>query len=127
MLRSAEADVEAVSAGCCFGRGAVGFNNWDRVKKQLDAAINKKLAPWTLHDIRRTVATRMGDLGVQPHIIEATLNHISGHRAGVAGIYQRSTYSKEKRAALDTWASHLTTLLAQAEGANVVELNLARK
>jgi hypothetical protein len=69
---------------------------------------------WTLHDIRRTVATRMGDLGVQPHIIEATLNHISGHRAGVAGIYQRSTYAKEKRAALDTWASHLQTLLSGA-------------
>ena len=55
----------------------------------------------------------MGDLGVQPHIIEATLNHISGHRAGVAGIYQRSTYAKEKRAALDTWAAHLQGLLTR--------------
>jgi integrase len=104
-----------------FGRGAGGFNNWDRAKQELDAASG--VAGWTLHDIRRTVATRMGDLGVQPHIIESVLNHISGHRAGVAGIYQRSTYAKEKRAALDTWASHLETLLAGA--ANVVRLKTA--
>ena len=68
----------------------------------------------------------MADIGVQPHIIEAVLNHASGHKRGVAGIYNRSTYSTEKRMALETWASHLTTLLVQAEGANVVELNLAR-
>ena len=44
----------------------------------MDAALPKINQPWTLHDIRRTVATRMGDLGVQPHITEAVLNHISG-------------------------------------------------
>ena len=60
-----------------------------------------------LHDIHR-----MGDLGVDPHIVEAVLNHISGHKRGVAGTYNRSTYAKEKRAALDTWASHLQTLSA---------------
>ena len=47
------------------------------------------MTDWTLHDLRRTVATRMADLGVQPHIIEAVLNHVSGHKAGVAGIYNR--------------------------------------
>ena len=114
------------ASGRCFGRGAVGFNDWDRAKKRLDAAIGKKLTPWTFHDIRRTVATRMADIGVQPHIIEAVLNHVSGHKRGVAGIYNRSTYAAEKRAALQTWATHIATLLAQAEGANVVELNLAR-
>jgi hypothetical protein len=44
---------------------------------------------------------------VLPHVIEAILNHVSGHKAGVAGIYNRSTYPTEKRAALDLWASHL--------------------
>ena len=59
------------------------------------------MSDWTLHDLRRTAATRMADLGVQPHVIEAMLNHVSGHKAGVAGIYNRSTYAAEKRAALD--------------------------
>ena len=49
----------------------------------------------------------MADLGVQPHVIEAVLNHVSGHKAGVAGIYNRSTYAPEKRAALELWAGHL--------------------
>jgi integrase len=68
------------------------------------------MKPWRLHDIRRTVATRMADLGVLPHVIEAILNHISGHRAGVAGIYNRSTYAAEKRAALDLWAQFVVGL-----------------
>jgi hypothetical protein len=46
-------------------------------------------------------------LGVQPHIIEAVINHVSGHKAGVAGIYNRASYSREKREALDLWARHV--------------------
>jgi hypothetical protein len=53
--------------------------------------------------MRRTAATGMADIGVQPHVIEAVLNHVGGHKAGVAGIYNRSTYAAEKRAALDAW------------------------
>ena len=65
---------------------------------------------WTPHDIRRTGATRMGDLGVAPHIVEAVLNHISGFRQGVAGTYQRSKYLAEKRHALDAWAERLAKI-----------------
>ncbi len=61
----------------------------------------------------------MADLGVQPHVIEAILNHVSGHKSGVAGIYNRSTYAAEKRSALELWASHLRVAIAQASGANV--------
>ena len=50
-------------------------------------------AEWRLHDLRRTAATGMAELGVQPHVIEAVLNHVSGHRAGVAGVYNRATYA----------------------------------
>ena len=64
----------------------------------------------TPHDIRRTVATGMGKLGVQPHVIEAVLNHVSGHKAGVAGIYQRHDYLEEKRQALAAWGSHIAGL-----------------
>jgi hypothetical protein len=63
-----------------------------------------------LHDIRRTVATRLADLGVLPHVIEAVLNHVSGHKAGVAGVYNRASYTAEKRAALELWAHEVERL-----------------
>ena len=94
-----------------------------RPKRVLDAACG--VQDWVIHDLRCTVATRMADIGIQPHIIEAVLNHVSGHKAGVAGIYNRSTYAAEKRAALDAWANHLRVILAQAEGANVVAIRKA--
>jgi integrase len=93
-----------------FGRRGGGFGDWARGKAALDARIRKVIG-WTLHDIRRTVATRMAELGVQPHIIEAVLNHVSGHKGGVAGIYNRATYDKEKREALNLWAEHVTALV----------------
>lgn len=68
--------------------------------------------PWTPHDIRRTVATGMAGLGIAPHIVEAVLNHISGFRAGVAGVYNRNQYEPEKRRALDVWAEHLDAIIA---------------
>ncbi|QOF71877.1 site-specific integrase [Aminobacter sp. SR38] len=66
---------------------------------------------WTPHDIRRTVATGMATIGIMPHIVEAVLNHISGFRAGVAGVYNRATYEPEKREALVKWSSHLTSIV----------------
>ena len=89
-----------------FGRGEGGFSGWSRCKERLDRRIGA-LPSFVLHDIRRSVATGMGDLGIQPHVVEAVLNHISGHKAGVAGIYNRNTYEPEKRAALKLWAEHL--------------------
>jgi integrase len=103
-----------------FGVGPNGLGAWSKSKAALDTVCGVK--NWTVHDLRRTAATGMADIGVQPHIIEAVLNHVSGHKAGVAGIYNRSTYANEKRAALDAWAGHLRVILAQAEGANVVKL-----
>ncbi len=97
-----------------FGRGRNGFQGWSKAKKELDDNL-LDIAHWRLHDIRRTVATRMGDLGVQPHIIEAVLNHVSGYKAGVAGIYNRAVYSKEKREALELWANHIEVVLSCAD------------
>jgi hypothetical protein len=59
------------------------------------------IEPWRLHDLRRSDATGMADIGIQPHIIEAVLNHVSGARAGVAGTYNRAAYAPEKKAARD--------------------------
>jgi integrase len=103
-----------------FGEGEGGYSGWSRSKERLDEDCGVK--NWTVHDLRRTAATRMADLGVQPHVIEAILNHVSGHKAGVAGIYNRSTYAAEKRAALDLWANHLQVAIAQADGTNVHKL-----
>jgi integrase len=98
-----------------FGsRSAEGLRHW-AAKVDLDRRLGVAVGSWRLHDIRRSVATRMADLGVQPHIIEATLNHTGGHKAGVAGIYNRSTYEKEKRAALALWADHVRTLVEGGE------------
>jgi hypothetical protein len=60
-------------------------------------------------------------IGIQPHIIEAVLNHISGHKAGVAGVYNRWTYLPEKTHALARWAEHLQAVVAGNAG-NVVPL-----
>jgi integrase len=98
-----------------FGSHTGPFSGWSKAKAALDARVSTALgcppAPWRLHDIRRTVATRLADLGVLPHVIEAILNHISGHKAGVAGVYNRSSYAVEKRAALAMWAERLAHLI----------------
>lgn len=92
------------------------ITSWSRRKLRLDAEITKKLgkplAPWTLHDLRRTAATGMGDIGIQPHVVEAVLNHISGSKRGVAGVYNRSTYAPEKKRALHKWADRLQDIIA---------------
>jgi integrase len=92
-----------------FGRGR-GFSGWSRCKIELDNVV--KLEPFTLHDLRRAGATGMANLGVQPHVIEAVLNHTSGTKSGVAGIYNRSTYEGEKARALEVWDEHLTAVIA---------------
>ncbi len=98
-----------------FGEGAGAFSGWSKGKSALDrrilkarrdaAKVNgasdaKPMPDWRHQDLRRTAATRMADLGIQPHVIEAILNHVSGSKAGVAGVYNRSLYAAEKRAAL---------------------------
>jgi integrase len=94
-----------------FGYGKGGFSEWSRAKKKIDDRI--AIPAWRLHDIRRTVATGMAnDIEILPHIIEAVLNHTSGHKAGVAGIYNHATYLKEKTEALNKWAAHLLGVVA---------------
>jgi integrase len=82
-----------------------GFGDWDGSKVRLDQHL--RIAPWRIHDLRRTAATGMAELGVQPHHVEAVINHISGHKGGVAGIYNRARYADEMRDALQRWADHV--------------------
>lgn len=69
-----------------------------------------KIAHWTLHDLRRTLATGMARLGVQPHCIEALLNHVSGTLSPVTQIYNRHKYLPEARAAAALWEKHIASL-----------------
>jgi integrase len=96
-----------------FGQRSHGFTRWVQDKRALDE--RSGVVNWMVHDIRRSVATKMADIGVQPHIIEAVLNHYSGHRAGVAGTYNRSPYANEIRSALAVWHDHLRTIIAGGE------------
>jgi integrase len=84
--------------------------DWAKDKAQLDGAL-KGVKPWRIHDLRRTAATGMAELGTQPHIIEAVLNHVSGHKGGVAGIYNRARYEGEMREALQRWADCVEALI----------------
>jgi integrase len=102
------------------------FGGWAKCKAKLDQRIKEmggKLAHWTHHDLRRTVATKMADeLGIAPHIIEAILNHISGHKAGVAGIYNRASYTEEKKRALQRWADYIEEIVSGKQPGKVVQL-----
>jgi integrase len=81
---------------------------------ELAAEDGRTVPHWRLHDLRRTVATGLSGLmdgkhqpRVQPHVVEALLNHVSGARAGVAGTYNRHAYYAEKKTALIWWERHL--------------------
>jgi integrase len=100
-----------------FGRGDGGFSGWSKSKSRLDKRIHEMtgayLPQWTPHDLRRTTATRIAELGIAPHVVEAVLNHKSGTIKGVGATYNRYSYDSEKRMTLGLWADHV---LAAVEG-----------
>jgi integrase len=89
--------------------GTTGVNSWSRVKAELDAAA--PIPPWTLHDTRRTCVTGMANIGVAPHIVEACVNHISGAKASVAGVYNKAAYAPEKQSAFECWARYVALVV----------------
>ncbi|MBI1328118.1 MAG: tyrosine-type recombinase/integrase [Alphaproteobacteria bacterium] len=112
------------------------FENFSRAKAELDLIIKSSfekenpshkfiMAPWTLHDLRRTCASGMAKLKIAPHVIEKILNHSSGTIRGVAAIYNRYEYEDEKRYALNKWAEHIQYIL---NNSNVLPVSkLAKK
>jgi hypothetical protein len=67
---------------------------------------------WTAHDLRRTVVTRMGELGIAPIVRAHVVNHRTATRAGITlGVYDHYDYFKEKREALNLWAAHLDAIV----------------
>jgi integrase len=124
-------------------RTASGFSGWSRCKERLDArmlaALREDFAeahgreprdgecvltPWVLHDLRRTFSTWANESGVEPHVVEAVLNHVSGAaRRGVAGTYNKALYRAQKAAALAAWEAHVRAVAGlPGEADNVVAL-----
>jgi integrase len=111
-----------------FGIGQRGFSGWSRCKERLDERIAKEVGEpldhWTPHDLRRTMSTLMNDrLGVLPHVVEAILNHVSGAKGGVAGIYNKALYLRERVEALNLWADHLGAIVSGTT--NIVSIRQA--
>lgn len=95
-----------------FPNGAGGLlGNWDRVAKHLFEVTGT--SGWTRHDLRRTAATMMGEMGVAPHVIEAALNHAEIH-SPLADTYNRSRYLTEVGEAFQRWADWLEQTLNEA-------------
>jgi len=108
--------------------GNSGISGYAKAKARLDAVMlvlartdavaaggdpdSIAIEPWRLHDLRRTASTGMGRLKIEPHVIEAVLNHRSGVIQGVAAIYNRYQYLDEKRAALEAWAARVELLVS---------------
>lgn len=83
----------------------------DKAMLEVSGALKREAVDaWRIHDLRRTVATGFQRLGVRFEVTEAVMNHVSGSRGGIAGIYQRHGWAEEKKAALKTWAEHLVGL-----------------
>ncbi len=146
LARELLAGVEKIDgrAGYVFSTtGTTPLSGFSKIKRRLDArmlALAREAAaeagrdpaeaefpPWRLHDLRRTAATGLQQLGVKLEVTEAVLNHVSGSRAGIVAVYQVHEYADEKRAALDAWATRLQQIIAggPAGQTNVVALRAA--
>lgn len=79
----------------------------NRLRKAMSKDLEVEVPHWSLHDIRRTVATGLQKLGVRFEVTEAVLNHLSGSRGGIAGVYQRHDWAAEKAQALCAWAEYV--------------------
>jgi integrase len=118
--------------------GKTPISGFSKAKRHLDKAITEvareeakkrggdavEVAPWRIHDLRRTMASGMARLGVAVAVTEKVLNHVSGTFAGIVGVYQRHDFLAEKRRALNLWADHVASLTTERES-NVVRLKTA--
>ncbi len=124
------------SRGLVFSTtGHSSVSGYSRAKRRLDRLIaalprendsTEAMDPWRLHDLRRTLATGLQRLGVRLEVTEAVLNHVSGSKSGIVGVYQRHEWKDEKAAALEAWARHVEQLLTGANRSNVIELERVR-
>ena len=124
------------------GAAAKPVAGFSATKRRLDAVVErlraeeaaeqcakppKPLAPWRLHDLRRTAATGMAAMSFPPHVVERVLNHVSGSQSGLVGVYQRHDYRAERKAASLAWGTRLAAVVSgEAPASNVVALSASR-
>lgn len=95
---------------------ASGFSKLSaRLRTSVEKEIGSPVPHWTLHDIRRSVATGMQRLGIRLEVTEAVLNHKSGSLAGIAGVYQLHDFAEEKRDALEAWAAEVARIVVRGK------------
>ena len=108
-----------------------GFSGWSRSKERLDKRIAHLrraqslasgsveeleayfLPPWSLHDFRRTLSTRLNEAGVDWHVVEVILGH-AGAKGGIAGTYNKATFTPQKTDALAKWADMVASIIGSA-------------
>jgi integrase len=107
---------------CVFGRRGTGFGSWSYASRALQLRIaeaeGRPLAPFVLHDLRRTMRTGLGRLGVRPDVAELVIGHSKG---GVQAIYDKHRYQGEIAAALSLWSNHVAAV-AEGGESNVVPI-----
>jgi integrase len=128
-----DAAVEIVEGLCNLGplvfpapRSGHSVQHYSDARQRLDAIMGRECDPiphWVLHDLRRTAATGLQRLGIRLEVTEACLNHVSGSRSGIVGVYQRHNWADEKRAALEAWGRFIEALVKpELARANVVDM-----
>jgi integrase len=108
--------------------GEAASSDFGKKKRKLDALLPPDTPHWSLHDLRRTVASGMAKLGIGLPVIEKCLNHVGGSFGGIVGVYQKHEFSEEKRRAFDAWATFVSDLVSdQRRQKNVVRLRGGRR
>jgi integrase len=115
--------------------GSTPVSGYSRAKERIDSLMTKqvrertgnpdaRIADWILHDLRRTAATGMAGLEIAPHVVDKILNHSAIIR-GIALIYNKHEYEKERRAALEAWGRYIEALVRDVPS-NVADIAEAR-
>jgi integrase len=106
---------------CVFSSSERGYKAMGTYKPTVDKRLSPEMAPWVWHDLRRTLDTGLGCLGVLPHVVDEIVGHKGSAKAGVRSTYNYALYLKDTSAALELWAEHLMAAVT-GKSAKVVPL-----
>ena len=111
--------------------GKTPVSGYSNAKTKLDRLMGITLDPeahdfdpsklWRVHDLRRTITSTLAELGIATDVADRLLNHVSGSRAGVKGVYQRYEFLAERKRAIHLWGNYIENLVgSQSSSSNVV-------